>query len=252
MRCSLQKVTYHVFLLSFAVSSTVISVNEGSIINECALPCENGGVCRQGAPVISEFNDLPFIGKYPSRNDMHCWCPRGYIGNLCEVQLEICSSSEEKCIDGSNCKFGLDADGKEFYYCGCSPAGADGPDSTAARMCQHADIEFCKIGVAHSFCANGGKCTMDSGEGEHTGCLCPENYAGRHCELKGLNPSSPSLAPSQLRVLYVVFFVFMISAFMFSFFTVTGKLSPMSWYSTVSSSTAHDVEMTPRPQMEVV
>ncbi|XP_044218713.1 protein crumbs homolog 1-like [Thunnus albacares] len=104
-------------------------------------PCLNEGVCQD------QFNEF------------NCSCTPGWEGELCETEINECSS--DPCVHGT-CK-----DLLSDYQCDCKP-GYMGKD------CQD-EVDDC----LEFSCVNGGTCveTMET----HT-CSCPPGYNGKRCQ----------------------------------------------------------------------
>lgn len=138
----------------------------------CTLPCENGGICKQGSKTESTT-----LFDVSNVNNMYCECPPGYDGVQCEYQVDVCgvggnSTDSDKpshiCLHGSKCV----ADGNEptGYTCSC---GNDQGESNQANegVCPYHTMEICSPsanslnaveyfeGMAvPAFCVNGGTC----------------------------------------------------------------------------------------------
>ncbi|XP_041856435.1 protein crumbs homolog 1-like [Melanotaenia boesemani] len=104
-------------------------------------PCLNQGVCQD------QFNEF------------NCSCSPGWEGELCETEINECSSAP--CVYGS-CR-DLLAD----YQCDCEP-GYEG------KNCQD-EVDNC----LEFSCVNGGECKESVGT--HT-CSCPPGYIGKRCQ----------------------------------------------------------------------
>ena len=63
----------------------------------CDLPCHNGSVCAHGAKdigqlaqVVEAIGDVSHLNAtFHSDQFAHCVCPKGFVGVLCETQLEV-------------------------------------------------------------------------------------------------------------------------------------------------------------------
>jgi len=81
--------------------------------------------------------------------------------------------------------------GKQEYTCDCSHI-SQGVAVYVGGQCEYAAEEICEYGKSTSttaFCVNGGRChtyTVDNGDvnpdSEFEGCICPDEYEGKHCE----------------------------------------------------------------------
>jgi len=145
-----------------------------------ALSCENGSTCKMGTAAFGYHGtlNLPFLNK-TANEFMHCVCPYGFTGVLCEHHVQTCGGNEHACFNGATC---VKKGGQ--YSCDCATSHSS--NAYAGHMCEHAATSFCEHGVAvskHSFCVNKGTCIKYIIEGEsHMGCKCPEGFSGEHCQ----------------------------------------------------------------------
>ncbi|XP_027890839.1 protein crumbs homolog 1-like [Xiphophorus couchianus] len=104
-------------------------------------PCLNQGLCQD------QFNEF------------NCSCSPGWEGNLCEKEINECSSAP--------CVYGSCTDLMADYQCTCDP-GYDGIN------CQN-EVDNC----LEFSCVNGGVCEEITGT--HS-CSCPPGYKGTRCQ----------------------------------------------------------------------
>uniref|UniRef100_A0A3P8T5X3 Crumbs cell polarity complex component 2b n=1 Tax=Amphiprion percula TaxID=161767 RepID=A0A3P8T5X3_AMPPE len=104
-------------------------------------PCLNQGVCQD------QFNEF------------NCSCSPGWEGELCETEINECSSAP--------CVYGTCKDLLADYRCDCEP-GYTGKD------CKD-EVDNC----LEFSCVNGGICLETVGT--HT-CSCPPGYIGKRCQ----------------------------------------------------------------------
>ena len=148
-------------------------------IRTCNLNCQNGGLCRLG-----EEKDAKQVQNYYDIDDndyMHCECPTGFAGNLCEEATSACSSIE--CLNGGEC-FEVDdpITGTTKGECNCEPAyDYDKEIFYAGEFCQYQSNEFCGTFGKPHFCTNGGNCIT---ENPSAPCNCPDDTKGVSCQFK--------------------------------------------------------------------
>jgi hypothetical protein len=152
----------------------------------CTLPCENGGVCRNGVKDVTILDDLG--AQHLNRthiNYEHCVCDDGFVGAQCEHQIQICGDGEHLCLHGGTC-----VTDNENHACDCSTTDSTLSGAFGGKSCQHPANDICTIGEfspmsSLSFCVNGGVCAKKvTAFQEHPGCSCEIGWAGPHCELR--------------------------------------------------------------------
>jgi hypothetical protein len=129
--------------------------------SECNLPCRNQGVCVVGASDNNQASrraaDLLFVDT-ELLDGMHCHCPDGYAGALCQYQLRHCGGENDLvCLHGSLCV--ESPSNATPFRCEC-----EDPDDPVCNK----KIEYCTPEAGHveyyesmavpAFCVNGGKC----------------------------------------------------------------------------------------------
>uniref|UniRef100_A0A665VVX8 Crumbs cell polarity complex component 2b n=1 Tax=Echeneis naucrates TaxID=173247 RepID=A0A665VVX8_ECHNA len=113
----------------------------------------------QGAPVCDSQPCLNQGECLDQFYEFNCSCSLGWQGQLCETEINECSSSP--------CVYGTCKDLLADYQCDCEP-GYTGKD------CQE-EVDNC----LEISCVNGGDCIETVGT--HT-CLCPSGYVGKRCQ----------------------------------------------------------------------
>lgn len=130
-------------------------------VPECTLDCNNGGECMVGINNADEVHDLAHF--YDNAEEfMHCKCPEGWGGALCEVARQECGSHH--CYNGGTCLQHTDSDGQTKHRCDCTTANGD-DYSYAGRFCQYQSTSFCTKKEDENgqlFCVNGGTCKQGS------------------------------------------------------------------------------------------
>ncbi|KAM3842788.1 protein jagged-2-like, partial [Diretmus argenteus] len=104
-------------------------------------PCKNGGTCIDGI------------------NSFQCFCPDGWEGNLCDVDVNECSRNP--CQNGGRC-----VDLLNDFYCHCI-------DNWKGKTC-HSRESQCDS----TTCSNGGTCYD---HGDSFLCSCPSGWGGSTC-----------------------------------------------------------------------
>lgn len=131
--------------------------------SECSLPCRNQGVCVVGSSSEASRRTAGVLFTDIDLDGMHCQCPEGYAGALCQYQLRHCGGENDAvCLHGSQCvestSKGESADAAR-YRCEC-----EDPDDPVCNK----EVDYCTPDAGHveyyesmavpAFCVNGGKC----------------------------------------------------------------------------------------------
>ncbi|XP_078503561.1 protein delta homolog 2 [Lissotriton helveticus] len=109
-------------------------------------PCKNGGSCQD---------------EHGYANSFTCRCLVGYIGDLCELDVDDCLM--RPCANGATCH-----DGINRFSCECQ-VGFEG------RFCT-INIDDCAKGL----CQNGGRCYDRVNDYD---CACVNGFTGKTCEI---------------------------------------------------------------------
>jgi hypothetical protein len=134
-------------------------------VPDCDLECKNDGQCQLGFKDYKE--SLAQYQNYWEDNFnltlMHCLCPDGYFGSLCEIASTKCNNMI--CFNGGACSKTANEDGDIVQQCNCSTAGG-GNRTFSGKYCQYEATTFCanekKTDSGHAtFCLNGGTCKND-------------------------------------------------------------------------------------------
>lgn len=162
----------------------------------CNLYCYNNGVCRHGHGKFGSFSGIESSDELPFEkeihdNGMYCTCPEGYTGLQCEIKYVTCGRDDHTCFNGSACvKEHASNNGNIFYRCECDLEESVMTAKYAGKYCEHISTVFCEGGSdgfkhSTSFCTNGGKCRdLDPDSAKHSGCICPDEWEGDHCETR--------------------------------------------------------------------
>uniref|UniRef100_A0A3B4Z0X8 Protein crumbs homolog 1-like n=1 Tax=Stegastes partitus TaxID=144197 RepID=A0A3B4Z0X8_9TELE len=113
----------------------------------------------QGAPICDSQPCLNQGQCQDQFNEFNCSCSSGWEGELCETEINECSSAP--------CVYGTCKDLLADYQCDCEP-GYTGKD------CKD-EVDNC----LEFSCVNGGVCLETLGT--HT-CSCPPGYIGKRCQ----------------------------------------------------------------------
>ena len=127
---------------------------EGKATKECSLPCENDGHCFFGETNETPYDQLDFSTVIKAESsEMHCKCPPGVTGFLCEIKVEVCGAYEHHCENNGVC-----VKEDQDWVCDCDKAITD--TSYAGAKCENPATSFCLGPGAkpNYFCTNEGKC----------------------------------------------------------------------------------------------
>ncbi|EZA50646.1 Sushi, von Willebrand factor type A, EGF and pentraxin domain-containing protein [Ooceraea biroi] len=118
--------------------------------------CQHGGLC------------------VPMGHGVHCYCPAGFSGRRCEVDIDECAS--QPCYNGATC-----IDLPQGYRCQCANA-------YSGINCQEE-----KTDCANDTCPERAMCKDEPGFNNYT-CLCRSGYTGVDCDIT-INPCTASGNP---------------------------------------------------------
>lgn len=161
-------------LSSFFPLLLVVLLSLESVVGLCPAGCELNGVCEDGV----------------------CKCNPGFAGGDCAFPFQTCPDGIMMCFNGALCdliSIRQQEEGKSRYQCDCSTVPEASPFQISE--CDEPDAEICQKDVpfsSYAFCTNGGTCVKTVSTGEpHAGCVCPDEFEGRHCQYrKGTAPEA--------------------------------------------------------------
>lgn len=150
------------------------------------------GVCRNGQKDYEDVLGLKRdVGMMPtSKRGMYCECPDDNPNALEGMSGIHCTSSYERCGDGSVCFNGgfceRDSNNMDLYHCGCPQD--DKYKVWAGKTCENPATAFCSkydafydLSGSRWFCTNGGRC-IDGETNLSKKCECEPGFYGLHCE----------------------------------------------------------------------
>jgi hypothetical protein len=162
-------VRYHSLLLFAAAIATLSS----SIIPQvqaqtdgatCDLDCGDNACVLGSATFVDhsqqyDGSDFDFHTD-KSIDNMHCDCPHGWTGVLCDIIFKSCSGNH-KCYHGGECIDGLlDSFGNEQLFCDCENTFDDEGYTYEGKFCEHEATNYCSDSNDH-FCLHEGECSPD-------------------------------------------------------------------------------------------
>lgn len=150
-------------------------------VQQCSLDCPVDAPCTMGE---AEFPHQNAIQLKTSVQNMHCACPPGWTGIMCDHKYESCTDSHD-CFHGGQCLNGSSTDsfGNHQLFCDCSGAKSTDGIRYVGKYCETPFEKSCSADNEELFCVNGGDCNPNySNDG--IACLCPEGWEGFHCEFK--------------------------------------------------------------------
>jgi hypothetical protein len=159
-------VRYHhsllIFVASTALSSIIHQVQAQTAL--CDLDCGDN-TCVVGSATFTDHfqhpdgSDFDFLADKDVDN-MHCDCPHGWTGVMCDAIFETCSGNH-KCYYGGECIDGLiDSFGNKQLFCDCGNAVDDEGFQREGKYCEHKATDFCTDARDH-FCLHEGECNPD-------------------------------------------------------------------------------------------
>lgn len=112
-------------------------------------------------------------------------CPLGLSGPDCSIPYEMCADGIKRCFNNARCVRNnriSPQTGTYSYECDCSYA--EDVSNYAGHECEHSSTMLCEdVKYGSHFCTNGGICTEYVSKAQiHTGCLCPIDFSGAHCQ----------------------------------------------------------------------
>jgi len=164
-------------LMGLAILPTAI------LSQECSLECPTDAPCTMGSSDLSAHTLA--LGDSPTTNEngMHCACPYGWTGILCDHKYESCDEGH-KCYHGGECVPGMkDKYGNAQLFCDCINAVESDETRYVGKYCETPFEKLCDAN-GENFCVNGGDCNPQFPTYDANPCICPNSWEGRHCEFK--------------------------------------------------------------------
>lgn len=161
----LLRISIFLVAASFTMAEDLVSTSS------CTLQCKNGGTCTVGEadysssmhPIDALNGTTTDFANQTSVNGMHCTCPSGYTGVMCDVEYESCNQDTHPCYNNGKCVAGLvtnstDGTEQQLYSCNCADAIVNGIPHVG-KYCENAASEFCDDAKT-IFCIHG-TCNRD-------------------------------------------------------------------------------------------
>jgi hypothetical protein len=143
-------------------------------------------------------------------------CPPNLSGPECTIPSEDCGDGLRRCYNNSRCVRNTHKNpvtGEYGYSCDCTTA--ESISKVAGHECEHSATEICDTNSGGNknylhFCTNGGVCGSFVYRAQvHTGCHCPRDYAGAHCQyLKALGDFNYVVGEKEMEDVGVNFYAF--------------------------------------------
>ena len=99
-----------------------------------------------------EFGN-PVLRIVDNLNGMHCQCPMGLTGAVCDIPYESCIETDDVCYYGGTCVGGND----QGLVCDCSTAMSEDGTPRIGKYCEAPPTFSCGDDNVE-FCVNGGVC----------------------------------------------------------------------------------------------
>lgn len=136
--------------------SSWATVVEGSV-RECSLDCPVDAPCTFGEATFPHHNAIELD---TSVQDMHCACPLGWTGILCDIKYESCTDNHD-CFHGGKClndSLATDSFGNAQLLCDCTRAKSTDGIRYVGKYCETPLETLCSADNEDLFCVNGGTC----------------------------------------------------------------------------------------------
>ena len=123
---------------------------------QCTLDCPVDAPCTFGE---ASFPHQNAIQLETSVQNMHCACPPGWTGILCDHKYESCTDSHD-CFHGGQCVNGslTDSFGNRQLFCDCTGAQSIDGIRYVGKYCETPFEKSCSADNLELFCVNGGDC----------------------------------------------------------------------------------------------
>ena len=139
--------------------------------NPClANPCANGATCR---PVYTYFS---------REASFRCFCPTGYTGTNCEINLNT-QCTPTTCNGNGQC-FINPTNGQTSCLCQALYTGI---------RCQEI-VNPCWQSNGNPVCQNFATCSLNLAQAPYYSCLCRPGYFGQNCQLQSSTTTSTTLS----------------------------------------------------------
>jgi hypothetical protein len=139
-------------MVRFSFLGLLVATATTATAQECTLDCPIDAPC-----IIGQADFSGHAIELDNGNGMHCACPPGWTGVMCDHKYESCTETHQ-CYHGGECVSGLlDLYGNDQLFCDCTKAVANDDTKFVGKYCETPFDKVCDDS-GDIFCVNGGDC----------------------------------------------------------------------------------------------